>query len=489
MLGWVLVIPVVVVAVVIMALVYLYRSELIMPGVQSLGLELGRHSTVEAAALMQQRWQEQQIVLDAGHTTWTVTPETLGLTLDATATAQLAHRQGRSLATLRELIKARGQVEIAPVWQIDPTLAEANLRKLAPQFDISPVEAGLRIVAGRAEATPAVTGRTLDVAATVARLAQNPAQIINDHRLSLVMVTTEPTLTDVSAPVAQANQLLANRLAISAYDPMTDETVQWTVEPDEWGRWLLLGVDPKDPTRLDWALDSTNTRTFLTEQSATLGPERYLNLDEAVTAVATAITTQNWPVRLPIYHHEQQHIVKPGETFSSIGYDYGIPYPWIQQANPTLADSLSPGQVLTIPSPDVLLPLPVVENKRIVVSLSQQTMWAYENGTIKWEWPVSTGITSSPTAPGVFQVQTHEPNAYAANWNLWMPHFMGIYRPVPTADFMNGFHGFPTRYGSHLLWTNDLGHPVTYGCILISSENAATLYNWAEAGVVVEVQK
>jgi lipoprotein-anchoring transpeptidase ErfK/SrfK len=89
----------------------------------------------------------------------------------------------------------------------------------------------------------------------------------------------------------------------------------------------------------------------------------------------------------------------------------------------------------------------------------------------------------------VFQVQTHEPRAYAENWNLWMPNFMGIYRPVPTLGFMNGFHGFPTRNGATLLWTGDLGHPVTYGCILLSSDNAATLYDWAEAGVVVEVRR
>jgi lipoprotein-anchoring transpeptidase ErfK/SrfK len=116
-------------------------------------------------------------------------------------------------------------------------------------------------------------------------------------------------------------------------------------------------------------------------------------------------------------------------------------------------------------------------------------MWAYENGAVKWEWPVSTGITSSPAAPGIFQIQSHDLNAYAANWDLWMPHFMGIYRPVPTSDFMNGFHGFPTRNGSTLLWTDDLGHRVTYGCILISSDNAITLYDWAEEGVVVEIQK
>jgi LysM repeat protein len=191
---------------------------------------------------------------------------------------------------------------------------------------------------------------------------------------------------------------------------------------------------------------------------------------------------------LRIVHHERQHVVQSGETLSTIARDYGIPYPWIQQANPGVGDALQLGQVLTIPSPDVLLPLPVVENKRIVVSLSQQKTWVYENGALKWEWLLSTGIPSSPTAPGVFQIQTHEPNAYASNWNLWMPYFMGIYRPVPTSDFMNGFHGFPTRSGSTLLWTDDLGHPVTYGCILTSTENALALYEWAEEGVVVEVR-
>ncbi|HRV91553.1 MAG TPA: L,D-transpeptidase, partial [Anaerolineae bacterium] len=83
----------------------------------------------------------------------------------------------------------------------------------------------------------------------------------------------------------------------------------------------------------------------------------------------------------------------------------------------------------------------------------------------------------------------HETNAYAASWNLWMPDFIGIYRPVPTADFMNGFHGFPSRNGATLLWTNDLGHPVTYGCILVDSKHSGNLFEWAEAGVVVEIEK
>jgi LysM repeat protein len=475
------------VAVALIALL-LYRSDLILPGVQILGVELGGKSKAEAAALLQQNWQQRTILLDADDTTWTVTPAMLGMTLHAEATAQVAHRQGRSLATLQDALEAGWQVSISPVWSLDPTVAEANMQTLAPQLDVPPVDAGLRVVGGRVEATPSQAGRTLDVAATMAWLKQNAAQVFTEGRLPLVMAPVPPAVTDASAVLAQANQLLANPLSIRAYDPISDERLAWAVAPDVWGTWLSLGVDPAAPTQLHWELVAEKVQAFLAEQAATLGPDRYLALDGAVAAVREAITAPSWDVPLRIYHHERQHVVQPGDTLAKLARDYGIPYPWIQQANPGLGDTLYADQVLTIPSPDVLLPLLVVENKRIVVSLSEQKVWAYENGALKWEWPVSTGIPSSPTSPGVFQVQTHEPNAYASQWDLWMPHFMGIYRPVPTADFMNGFHGFPTRGGSRLLWTGDLGHPVTYGCILVSTENAVALYEWAEEGVVVEVR-
>jgi lipoprotein-anchoring transpeptidase ErfK/SrfK len=38
------------------------------------------------------------------------------------------------------------------------------------------------------------------------------------------------------------------------------------------------------------------------------------------------------------------------------------------------------------------------------------------------------------------------------------------------------------------LWTNSLGTRVTYGCILLSNDNAALLWEWAQEGVVVEIR-
>ncbi len=297
------------------------------------------------------------------------------------------------------------------------------------------------------------------------------------------MVVITPTLTDVSAAVAEANRLLAQETVVRLYDPINDERLAWTVDRPTLGGWLALTEN-----RQGWTVDEGRIAAWVAGQAATLGALRYIDADAAVPALAQAVAAGHRELRLRVFHRPQTHIVRSGETLSSIAAQYGFPYPWLERANPELGSLVYVGQRVTIPSPDELLPLPVVENKRIVVSLSGQWMRTYENGKVKWTLAVSTGIPSSPTSPGVFQVQSHEMNAYAASWDLWMPYFMGIYRPVPGQDFMNGFHGFPTRGDSQLLWTNALGRPVTFGCILLSNENAAALYRWAEEGVVVVVE-
>jgi len=463
-------------------MVWFYRNDLILPGVYVDGIAVGGHSTGEAVMLLQQQWQITLVGENQNHL---VLPETLGMSLDLAATVDLAHQQGRSVPTWREFLK-NGRLEVDPIRRFDPAVAHQNLLNLAPQFETPAHNAEMRLVGGRVEAIPAVQGRRLDVGMTMNRLLEDPGRVMSEGRLELVMAPVEPEVGDVSDLVAQANQLLASPVSVRAYDAVHDKVVEWNIGPEEWVNWLTLKTD--DPAHLDWTLDEQKVQESLTQKVGSLGPEHYIEVELAASSMVAALKSQEWPVRLNIYHHPWQHTVQAGETLSSIGYDYGMPYPWIEQANLGLGE-LVPGQQITIPSPDLMLPLPAVEGKRIVVSLSEQKMWVYENGALKWEWLVSTGIASSPTAPGIFQVQTHEPNAYAANWNLWMPNFIGIYRPVPTSDFMNGFHGFPTRNGSALLWTNDLGRRVTYGCILINSQNAEALYTWAEAGVVVEIRK
>lgn len=466
---------------------YLYANGMVLPGVHSMGVPLTGLSAEDAATSLRNAWSAKTITLESGDRQWSLAPEQLGMSLDAEATAAAARDKGRTAGGLRAMFLDPAYLQVPPVWRFDPAVAQSALVGLAPELAVAPVDATIAIVDGRAVANPAVEGQGLDVNATLDALSADPVAVLTDGRLPLVVRPVPSAVQDVSAAVDEANRMLATTVMLRAYDPVRDQVVSWTVEPATWNNWLRLSVDPNADEPYRWSLDPAAAESYLTAQGEQLlGDGRYLEPEPTIAALSDAIRNQTPVVNARVYHPPSQHTVQSGETLSSIGRAYGIPYPWIQQANPGV-ESLVEGQTVVIPSPDVMLPLEPVEGKRIIVSIAEQNVRVFENGQVKWEWPASTGIASSPTAPGIFQVQSHEPNAYAGNWDLWMPSFMGIYRPVPTSDFMNGFHGFPTRGDAQLLWTGDLGHEVTYGCILLSSENAETLYNWAEEGVVVEV--
>ncbi len=460
----------------------LYQVDWVVPGVTVAGMDVGERSQAEVVTALQTAGHAQTVVVEVGQNQMAVAPAELGLVLDAEATAVLARQQGRTWASWQGFFENNGRFLVSTVWEYDQGQAVVGLQTLASALAVPPVEAQLVWQNGRFAALPGQAGQEMDVAATEIALAQQTNGIVVNGRFEPVMRAVEPNVVDLSAVAAEANTLLAAPLVVQAYDPVTDETVSQTIPPETWGTWLRV---ESGEGQLAWSLDEAALAGY--HDALALGDGRFVDEGEWQTAVTQAITSKNPIVSVRIYHHPSTYIVQSGDTLASIGRAVGMPYPWLQQANPSL-ETLSAGQSITIPSPDEMMPLPPVSHKRILVSIAQQRAWVYENGGLKWDWPVSTGIADSPTAPGIFQIQSHEPNAYAGNWDLWMPSFMGIYRPVPTSDFMNGFHGFPTRGGSNLLWTGDLGHPVTYGCILLSSENAQMLYEWAEPGVVVEIQ-
>lgn len=471
----------------VLALFWLYSSTLVMSGVETMGVSLGGVSRRAATDLLQQAWSDRAVVLHTDGASWVVPAHRLGLSLDTEATVNAALSAGTPARRAQTLLRGTSPLRVAPVVTVDPPTARSYLDALAPQVNVTPSGATLAVVSGHAEVRPGTPGRALDAADTLARLTGAAGRVADEGRLALEVQVVPPVAVDLNPAVEAANAWLANSVAIRAYDPITDESLWWTAPPEVWGSWVRLEADTSSPVTFGWTLDPEPVRAYLSGQAAALDQERYIDLHSAVGSVEAALASQSWNVVVRVWHHPSQHVVQQGETLASIARHVGFPYPWLQQANPGV-DALRPGQVLNVPSPDALLPLPIVAHKRIVVSISQQRMWAYEWGKLVWAWTVSTGIESSPTSPGVFQVQSHEPNAYAGSWDLWMPHFLGIYRPVPGKDFMNGFHGFPTRDGANLLWMGSLGHPVTYGCILLSTQNASVLYQWAEAGVVVEIQ-
>jgi lipoprotein-anchoring transpeptidase ErfK/SrfK len=463
-----------------------FYSDVVFPGARVATIPVGTLTSRQAAALLAEQMPRQEVLLVHSTGAWPANAADLGLSLDVENTVSRAYELGRTFSGLSNLVSGNFQVE--PVWQIDEQVAKALLTRLRGAVGVEPVNAQVVVEDGEVRQIPAEEGLELDIEMTLNYLRENPTEIVRTGRLPLATRPVVAPIANADLFVSEAQRYLAKQVIIRAHDPIQNETAEWQMRPQDWQEWLSLIVAPGDPEPYSWIVDEEKAQHSLASGWSWLGDQRFLNAGDLIPEMIDVITTGRTGLDARAYYQPLQHTVRPGESYSSIGYNYGIPYPWIQQANPGIS-TLSVGDVVTVPSPDDMLPLPIVPGKRIVVSLSQQRARVYENGELLWDWPASTGIGSSPTSPGVFQIQSHEVEAYASNWDLYMPNFMGIYRPVPDSDFLNGFHGFPTRDGFNLLWTGDLGHPVTYGCILLSSDNAQTLYGWAEDGVIVEIQR
>ena len=149
---------------------------------------------------------------------------------------------------------------------------------------------------------------------------------------------------------------------------------------------------------------------------------------------------------------------------------------------PAYAEALfSPPVVVTTPP---VGPGPIQGGyKEIVISISQQYMWAYEDGLTVTETYVSTGTAEVPetTTPighwsilTKYDVQTMEgtiSNEYYLVPDVpWVMYFDNL---------GNAIHG--------AYWHNNFGTPMSHGCVNLPLDVASFLYSWAEIGTPVTV--
>jgi lipoprotein-anchoring transpeptidase ErfK/SrfK len=198
------------------------------------------------------------------------------------------------------------------------------------------------------------------------------------------------------------------------------------------------------------------------------------------------------------------YVVRRGDTLSAIALRYDTSVIAIMRANKLkTARSLMAGQRLIIPGVTAAPAKPAVNNtgtgvvagalpagvpargKAIFVSIRQQRMYVYNAGKLVHKWPVSTGLPGRNTARGSFKIQSKYDEAWSSIWQLRMPYWLGIY---DVGTYENGIHALPINRRGQKLWAGLLGSPASFGCVILSTENAATLYNWAAVGTPVIIR-
>jgi len=129
-------------------------------------------------------------------------------------------------------------------------------------------------------------------------------------------------------------------------------------------------------------------------------------------------------------------------------------------------------------------PAPAADGKYILVSISEQHLYAYQDNELVYSAVASTGMNNG-TRVGVFHVLDKIPNAYGATWNIWMPNWLGIYY---SGSLENGIHALPILSNGVRLWAGYLGTPISFGCVVLGIEDAQWIYDWAEVGTPVEIR-
>lgn len=466
---------------------YFQVMDVLLPNVQVGTVDVGGLSLIEASERIDQFYnQRRRIQVTDGMRVWHLAPVELGLLVDSPRSTQRAFEYGHEtnlVVNIAALLRSLSiPYIVSPVTVLDTNQAARRLQQLNEEVHQPPQPPTVFVQEGQVKWTEGEIGYEINLEETLQMMIADPQGIMERGELRLILKPIPAPTVDTAAATAQLELYLKRAESITVYDPITDEWLKLPISQEMIGRWLEIEVIDQQ-ARL--RLNEQQVKADLIPMGENLGHNRFLDVDKVAPRVMRQLETGESSF-ITVNHQPTTYTVQQGDTLLKIAWRLGFPMWKILEANPGLdPDHLLAGQELAIPSKDEMLPLEIIPNKRVVISISKQRLMVYENGKQIKKFVISTGIDRSPTQPGVFQVLTHKANAYASVWDLYMPNFLGIYEAWP--GFMNGIHGLPTLSNGTRLWANILGKPASYGCIILDLPDSKFLYNWAENGVVVEI--
>ncbi|MCC6904692.1 MAG: LysM peptidoglycan-binding domain-containing protein [Anaerolineae bacterium] len=180
------------------------------------------------------------------------------------------------------------------------------------------------------------------------------------------------------------------------------------------------------------------------------------------------------------------YVVQRGDTLFRIALRYNLTMSSLMAANGLAsADRIYAGQQLRVPgASDVLPPAPaytapaptITTGKQIVVKLSQQMVYAYENGVLQRQFVVSTGLPATPTVTGDYAVYVKYDSTRMVGPGYDLPG-------VPWTMYFYRGYGFHGTY-----WHNNFGNPMSHGCVNMRTPEAAWLYEWTPVGTPVHIE-
>jgi LysM repeat protein len=183
------------------------------------------------------------------------------------------------------------------------------------------------------------------------------------------------------------------------------------------------------------------------------------------------------------------YTVQRGDHLARIAQRFGVPWSTIAGMN-GISDpnQIYAGQVLTIPvadgttagstagqSADVPAPT-ITTGKQIVVDLSDQMTYAFEDGQLVRSVLSSTGLPATPTVLGDYRIYLR----YTAQTMSGPGYYL------PDVPYVMYFYQGYALHGTY--WHNNFGRPMSHGCVNLPTPEAEWFFNFAQIGTPVHVK-
>jgi hypothetical protein len=154
------------------------------------------------------------------------------------------------------------------------------------------------------------------------------------------------------------------------------------------------------------------------------------------------------------------------------------------------------GLFMTSPNPSQWGDIYAPGRKRIEVSISEQTLWAYHGDTLVSQTLVSTGLAPNNTELGIFHVRYKKEKETMSGFTNATGEVVGLgdgsgqqtgeryeVKDIPHVMYINS--DAEALHGAY--WHNNFGNRMSHGCINLPLDFAAFLYGWAPLGTEVRV--
>ena len=418
---------------------------LIAPGTTVAGVPVGWMTPGAAAGAIEQRLAETTVVLTGDGGDVEVTGAELGASVDAQALADTAFAEHPMWNPTAWFAQTGAEVEL------DTTAAVEALRDAAPALFTDPVDATLAYddASTAYVSTPATPGTGIDVA-TVQQALQAAFEA------GKTRVNLDPVIAEVPAQIStetaadtatKLNGMISN---IGFY--VGDER---TVPVDRAVAASWLTVTPEDGA------------FTITADAAAIQPV----VDTLAAAVDRA--PQN-AVEITDRAGKVLQTIAAGQSGRQLGATSGIAA--------AFASQLAGGDpVYKLPVDEVPVSTTTLA-RNVVVDLSDQAAYFYENGVVVNSTRMSSGLPGHDTHTGSFRI-----TAKLRMQNMGNPDLTKApYYYTTNVPWVMYFNGDQALHGAY--WHNNFGNRMSHGCVNLPVGVAEFLYQWAPMGTEVTVQ-